>query len=148
MAFELTNGEIILQKSKVHWRSYFYPILWIILGAGIFISSYFVGLQHYKWVSLVFVIPYFCKYISNNCKKFIVTNHRVYFEEGIIHKIETDLSMASINNVMLRANLLQRILGAGDVIVVTGNDSPLELNDISHPSKFKSAIANVLKDKE
>lgn len=143
MSIDLDYGEFVIAKTKAHWKTYFYSFLWFIWGSSIYWGAVKMDLAAWKWVGTIFSLPFLYQFVANKSKEYIVTNYRVYYIKGILSKEEYVIPAVNINNVILDASFLQRILGTGDVIICTGNDSNLVLHDIKNPERFKAAISSI-----
>ena len=92
-------------------------------------------------IALIFFYPFCTKWLENKCKSYVVTNQRLYLEEGILSKSKKDIPLAKINDVVLEQSLFQRLVGAGDIVILTGNDVALRISFIDKPNEFKDAIS-------
>ena len=92
-------------------------------------------------IALIFFYPFCNKWLENKCKSYVVTNQRLYLEEGVLSKSKKDIPISKINDVVLNQSLFQRIVGAGDIVILTGNDMALRIAYIDKPNEFKDAIS-------
>jgi uncharacterized membrane protein YdbT with pleckstrin-like domain len=73
--------------------------------------------------------------------EFVLTNHRVIQQQGILSKSSMDSRLDKINNIEHRQSLWGRILGYGDVEIDTASETGIcRFNNVAHPVEFKSAI--------
>jgi membrane protein YdbS with pleckstrin-like domain len=73
--------------------------------------------------------------------EFILTNHRVIQQQGILAKRSMDSRLDKINNIEHRQSLWGRILGYGDVEIDTASETGIcRFNNVAHPLEFKRAI--------
>lgn len=74
-------------------------------------------------------------------EQYIVTNRRVMQTEGIVNKKTSDSSLEKVNDVILTQSFLGRILGYGDLEIITGSDVGINLlKRLAQPVKFKTAM--------
>jgi len=74
-------------------------------------------------------------------EEYIVTSHRVIQTEGIINKKTADSSLEKINDVVLVQSVFGRILGYGNLEIVTGSDIGVNnLTRLRDAITFKTAM--------
>lgn len=74
-------------------------------------------------------------------EQYIVTNRRVMQTAGIVNKKTSDSSLEKVNDVVLTQSVMGRILGYGDLEIVTGSDVGINLlKRLAQPIKFKTAM--------
>jgi uncharacterized membrane protein YdbT with pleckstrin-like domain len=72
---------------------------------------------------------------------FVVTSDRVIHREGIIGKSSMEIPLEAINDVRFEQSVLERILGAGDLIIQSASESGREtFSDIRHPEEVQRTI--------
>jgi hypothetical protein len=107
-----------LQLEPSIWRDLFG---W--LGLGLLV----VGLA---WLTQI--------YLSWYAQDYVVTNRRVMKVEGILKKRSADSSLEKINDAVLEQSVLGRILGYGDLDILTANEQSVDrLRMLSHAQRFK-----------
>jgi uncharacterized membrane protein YdbT with pleckstrin-like domain len=73
--------------------------------------------------------------------EFVLTNHRVIQQQGILSKRSMDSRLDKINNIEHRQSLWGRLLGYGDVEIDTASETGIcRFNNVAHPLEFKRAI--------
>jgi len=90
-------------------------------------------------------LPIFFRFLSNYCKEYVVTTERLYLEDGILAKSKKDIPLNKINDIELTQGIIQRMVGSGNLLVLTGNDKSKRLKDISNPEKFKNEVSQLLR---
>lgn len=76
-----------------------------------------------------------------SAEQYLVTTHRVIQTEGIINKKTVDSSLEKVNDIVLTQSFLGRILGYGDLEILTGSDVGINLlHRLAAPVKFKTAL--------
>jgi len=73
-------------------------------------------------------------------KYYIVTNFRVMKVEGILNKSHRDASLDQVNDLLLTAPLIGRVLGYGHLTVMTANEQSITYHYIKHPVQFKKTL--------
>lgn len=83
------------------------------------------------------------KYLAWWNEEYLVTNRRVVQVKGIINKHVIDSSLEKVNDVVLYQSLLGRLLGYGDIEILTASEIGVNrLHKISDPVKFKTEMLN------
>jgi hypothetical protein len=76
-------------------------------------------------------------------ERYAVTNRRVMLIRGIINKHVSDSALEKVNDVVLVQSVLGRLLGYGDVEIITGSDIGVNLfRRIARPVDFKREMLN------
>jgi len=97
------------------------------------------------WIALL-VIAYsvvwtILRYISWVTSHFVVTNRRVMYRSGWLSKSGMDIPLDRINNVIISRNVIERMFGAGDLLIesagVTGQQ---RFSDIRSPTTVQNQI--------
>lgn len=148
MALKLRTNEELKIKADFHWSSYLFPGIW-----AAFLTLFIIGLLAAPktdgestpifWFVILGWAPLISKFLANKCKDYSVTNQRLYVEEGIIAKKKKDIPLQKINDLEVSQGILQRMLGAGNILVLTGNDKPTILANIDNPEAFKNQISEI-----
>jgi uncharacterized membrane protein YdbT with pleckstrin-like domain len=74
---------------------------------------------------------------------YVVTNRRIIQAQGIINKHVIDSSLEKINDVVLTQSALGRMLGYGDLEILTGSEIGVNLlRRIADPVRFKTEMLN------
>ena len=74
-------------------------------------------------------------------EQYLVTNRRVMQTAGIVNKKTSDSSLEKVNDVVLTQSVLGRVLGYGDLEIVTGSDVGINLlKRLANPIKFKTTM--------
>ena len=76
-------------------------------------------------------------------ERYVVTNRRVMLIRGIINKHVSDSALEKVNDVVLVQSVIGRLLGYGDVEIITGSDIGVNLfQRITRPVDFKREMLN------
>lgn len=146
MAIQLRQDEQVQCEANFHWSSYLIPGIW----AFVFTLSAFgqllrpqISFSSVFFTLLIAAFPITFVWLRNKNKAYVVTNQRLYVENGILMKSKTDIPFHKINDISFNQGLFQRILGTGDISVMTGNDKPTKLANLSLPEKFREALSAI-----
>ncbi|MGA1435870.1 MAG: PH domain-containing protein [Ilumatobacteraceae bacterium] len=89
------------------------------------ISGFGVALRWLSWVTTYFV----------------VTSDRVIFRSGIISRRGVEIPLGRVNNVLFNQSLLERVIGAGDLLIESGGESGQQtFTDVRNPDRVQNAI--------
>jgi uncharacterized membrane protein YdbT with pleckstrin-like domain len=81
------------------------------------------------------------RYIRWVSTHFVVTTDRVIYREGVIAKRGIEMPLERVNNVSLNQSILQRIVGAGDLLIESGGeDGQQHFTDIRRPEVVQNVI--------
>jgi membrane protein YdbS with pleckstrin-like domain len=82
------------------------------------------------------------KLLVLRANEYVLTNHRVLRNTGILNRQSMDSRLDKINNIEHRQSLWGRLLGFGDVEIDTASEHGMAVfRNISRPLDFKRAIA-------
>ena len=155
MALVLQSGEKELIRVDLHWSRYIVPGAWALLGGmgllGMLIATVYaeskdakVSLSVFVMMALIHFLPIFIRWLGNKCKVYAVTNTRVYIEEGIIFKSKIDIPFSKINDITMSEGPIQRLLGSGNISIMTGHSKPTAIKDITSPEVFRGKIYGIV----
>jgi uncharacterized membrane protein YdbT with pleckstrin-like domain len=147
------NEQIVL-ITRPHWITIVGALLingflvLLLLGIGV-LSSLFLG--PLAWIGLAVVgvialVPLW-RLVSDWLHwlndLYVVTNRRIIQAQGIINKHVIDSSLEKINDVVLTQSALGRMLGYGDLQILTGSEIGVNLlRRIAEPVRFKTEMLN------
>jgi membrane protein YdbS with pleckstrin-like domain len=136
----LANGEIIVLRSRQHWLALIAQARWALLawlvtiGALIVIAAF--GLEGTDggtvlgWIALVALVVGLVLFFLHAwrwwAQDYIVTNRRIMKVEGVFNKNAADSSLEKINDAILRQGVIARMLGYGDLDILTAADSAID----------------------
>ena len=154
MAIKLKANEEIRATANFHWSSYIFAGVWaafFCLAALVSLISVAQGKSSVGALVQILVIGFFplgFRLLQNKCKHYVVTNQRLYVEQGILAKTKRDIPLNKINDLEMNQGILQRYWDAGNIFVLTGNDKPTRLTNISAADDFKAKISAMLEREE
>lgn len=151
----LNPDEDIVFDLHPHWKALVVPTL--LAPVIVFASTYGAGkipeggnqgklriavaaLAAFTFVWLV-VVPYVRWYTTH----FVVTTRRVIMREGLIARKGRDIPIFRINDVTFEHTVLERLLGAGTLVVESaGERGQVTLSDIPHVEDVQRAIYTLI----
>lgn len=149
----LGKGERILVIARKHWTTLLMSGLVSLFIVAILLVLYALSgdaspLKFLSGVRAVFlfalVLPlgkFGWDFIQWEAEQYLVSNYRVIQTEGIVNKRTSDSSLEKVNDVVLTQSVLGRVLGYGDLAIITGSDVGTNLlKRLSEPVRFKTAM--------
>lgn len=96
---------------------------------------------------LIFPVVHFAiRALNWHNEQYIVTNRRVMQIKGVINKHVSDSSLEKVNDVVLDQSILGRLMGYGNLEIITGSDIGANyFKRMAQPIRFKT---NMLDQKE
>ena len=155
---QLGANEKILYTERHHWIFPIAEMIKWIIAAGIIIvvlvlfKTWFHGTWT-NWLFVALLVPVFrivWGFISWRMNVYALTNRRVVEVTGVINKTVSDSSLEKLTDVVLRQSILGRMLGFGDIEVLTAAASAgiNNLKQIRKPMEFKQAMVNAKEELE
>ncbi|MCT4263274.1 PH domain-containing protein [Elizabethkingia anophelis] len=138
------NTEIpidIIYSGKIHWMSYFIPVIQSFLGV-IGLLSFAVTIGFFKLISLGLTVLLYkgvVKILQLKFTKIYITKKYLTITTGIINKTTVDISLYRIEGKKVYQSLLGRIFNYGRVYVSTGEITKSFV--IANPNEFKDSIS-------
>jgi membrane protein YdbS with pleckstrin-like domain len=146
----LNPGEEVAVDLNPHWLYFFEPVatlagivilalivqfqlgdgtiqdsLSIVLVVGILVAAVWAGIRYLKWTTT----------------NFVVTDDRVIFRHGIFAKSGVQIPLERINNVNFHQRFIERMVGAGDLLIESGGESgQSRFTDVRHPDQIQKLI--------
>jgi hypothetical protein len=154
----LASGEVVLRRGRQHWMALLLSsrdalLLWVAGIAAFFLGSVVVSphsdllatLLGYVALGLLLAgLALFLKKLWEWwAQDYLITNRRIVKVEGILNKRSADSSLEKISDAVLRQDLLARLMGYGDLDIVTAAESAIDrYHMLDRPSDFKRAMLN------
>jgi uncharacterized membrane protein YdbT with pleckstrin-like domain len=153
----LSKGEVIVVRSRQHWIALIASalingfvvivamVLRMVIGSVLPLTlppAVFDVLTLATVVVVLFgIVRFGWDALQWWAEEYIVTNRRVIQTEGIINKRTADSSLEKVNDVVLVQSFFGRILGYGNLEIVTGSDVGVNnLIRLRDPISFKTAM--------
>ena len=143
---QLQPGEEILYRAQVT-RLTLAPLLGLaaaaLIGAAVAQAHFQSPPAALTLLALAAVVGavYLWKDFIRRANDYVLTNHRIIRETGVLSRRSMDSRLDKINNVEHRQTFWGRLLNYGDVEIDTASETGAALfREISHPLEFKNAI--------
>ncbi len=146
----LGKNEKILWRARQHWivlaanfviNLFLFIAIWV-LYAVMGSIGFLVNIRTWTLLALVIPIGWFgWELLQWWAEEYLITTHRVVQTEGLINKHTKDSSLEKINDITLNQSVLGRILGYGDLEIITGSDIGTNvLRRLARPVNFKKTL--------
>lgn len=91
-------------------------------------------------LSLLLIPAY--HHLKNKTVKYTLTDSKVEINKGLISHTTRNLPLRSIQDVIIRATVPQRLLGFGDIVIenATEEDEEIVLKNINSPKKYADIL--------
>ena len=149
----LNDNETITLDIHPHWWYFAGPVsilVGLLVLAAVIRSKLDGGIEtaltYVVFVALVVAIAYliveFTKWATTN---FVVTSHRIIFREGVLSRRGTEITLEKVNNLAFHQTIIERIIGAGDLLIESGGETGQEtFSDIRSPEQVQKIIQSAL----
>ena len=83
------------------------------------------------------------EYLQWRFTNFAITSSRVIYQQGLVSKKGIEIPLERVNNVNFNQTIVERILGAGDLLIESGGqDGQQKFTDIQRPQEVKKILLN------
>jgi membrane protein YdbS with pleckstrin-like domain len=154
----LTDGEEVVLHKHPHWKMLIIPVLifLVVVGAAAYGSALFAKQSWHQvaWIAfavVAVVLIVWCTIMPLmrwRTTHFIVTTDRVMSREGVLNRTGMDIPLSRINSVRFVHGLIDRIWGAGTLIIESASDEPLEFDDIPQVEYVHSLLYREVNDED
>jgi membrane protein YdbS with pleckstrin-like domain len=140
----LNSYEEVALDLHPHWSYFWEPLIGVVIAVALAVVLLVLsGVT--VWVPVVIVLLGLLwlggRYIRWVSTHFVVTSDRVIYREGVIAKHGIEMPLERVNNVSLRQSILQRIIGAGDLLIESaGEDGQQHFTDVRRPEIVQNLI--------
>lgn len=140
----LTTDEAIVTSFRPHWKLLVLPVAWFLLFsvAWYLVLYWFDGVAWGFLVYLVlilwFVVAPFVRWWTT---RYVLTSERLITRRGLISKSGIEIPLESITNVNFSQRVIERMIGAGDLLVESAGESGQSAyRNITRPDKFQTLL--------
>lgn len=151
LAKVLGDDERILRITRRHWLVRFFKtapwaIGFLVLagGAAWLFNTTYQGDQRWLWLAIASAVPlagWIWEHLVWRNQMNVMTDRRVIQLEGVLNKTVADSLLEKLNDVKTEQSLLGRILGYGDIVILTASEQGAnKLRTIADPLGFKRAM--------
>ena len=152
----LTEGEQVVIHKHPHWKMLILPAFFfvVIVAAGAFLAA-LANKESWRliaWAGIVVVGVALIVWLTMKpllrwkTTHFIVTTNRVMAREGVLNRTGLDIPLSRINSVRFEHGLIDRMWGAGTLIIESASDDPLEFDDIPRVEYVHSLLYREVND--
>ena len=79
---------------------------------------------------------------------FVVTSQRVIFRQGVLSRRGVEIPLDRVNNVNFAQSILERMLGAGDLLIESASEDGQQLfSDIRNPEQVQNLIHEAIQSR-
>jgi uncharacterized membrane protein YdbT with pleckstrin-like domain len=145
----LNDDETVVLDFHPHWIYFAEAVLALLGSIALGIVALTLddsGLKDtLRIVSLVLIVGtalwVVARYILWITSNFVITSDRVIYRAGLFAKHGIDIPLERVNNIRLNQSLLERIFGAGDLIIESGSEfGQSRFSDIRQPENVQKLI--------
>ena len=88
--------------------------------------------------SAIWLVIRYSKWLTTH---FVITNLRIIFRSGLVSKRGIEIPLDRVNTVHFHQGLMERIVGAGDLLIESGGESGQQrFTDIRQPDRVQRVI--------
>ena len=152
----LADGELIVVRSRQHWlalisKARWALLAWLVAILAMGISLYFglegVAGEVVGGLALIALVVGLVLFLLHAwrwwAQDYIVTNRRIMKVEGVFNKHAADSSLEKINDAVLVQGVIARMLGYGDLDILTAADSAIDrYRMLASAASFKIEMLN------
>jgi uncharacterized membrane protein YdbT with pleckstrin-like domain len=142
----LNDDESVVLDLHPHW--WYFVEAAVVLLASIILAIVALALDWpngVRWVCLglivlsaLWLLARYVKWLTTN---FVVTTDRVIFRRGLFAKSGIQIPLERVNTVHYSQSFIERILGAGDLMIESGAERGQErFTDVRHPDRVTNTI--------
>ena len=133
----LADGEVVVVRSRQHWLALLIEgragVALLMVGLVLVVVAANLNQSARDIVSLIALVSLVVGLLLFGlqawqwwAQDYMITNRRILKVEGIINKRSADSSLEKINDAILEQNLWGRILGYGDLDILTAADAAID----------------------
>ena len=154
----LADHESIVFDLRPHWVALAKPVLWLLLWLAVWITGYqvaknvldepnltqnIVAIVSLAGILYMAIFPY-VKWQSTH---FVLTTDRLITRWGVISKNSKEIPLERINDVTFNQSVVDRILGAGDLLVESaGERGQTRIQNVRKPEQVQLMIYKETED--
>jgi uncharacterized membrane protein YdbT with pleckstrin-like domain len=150
----LNQDEDIVVDVHPHWLFFAEPAL-TVLGLAILtiVLAVVAGNATLNIVMLILVAVALLwaawRAVTWRTTHFVITTDRLIYRSGVFAKRGIQIPLERVNNVNFKQGVLERIVGAGDLLVESaGEDGQQRFTDVRHPDRIQNIIHAQINENE
>ncbi len=142
----LNDHETLVLDLHPHW--WYFVEAAVALGAAIVLGILALAGDWptgVKWATVALIVAsalwLLARYIKWLTTNFVVTSDRVVFRHGVFAKSGIEIPLERINSVHFTQTIIERILGAGDLMIESGSEQGQQrFSDVRNPDRVTKVI--------
>lgn len=146
----LLANERVIYRTHPHWLYFISPLLVILFGGALIwlalqkkldIGTFAQYMLYLGYITIgIGFISFLKEYIHHRTSEYVVTNQRVFVQEGVLGRKTTSMILAQIEAVEVDQTLVARIMDFGHVEITGSGGAASKFTYIHRPEKFRRAI--------
>jgi uncharacterized membrane protein YdbT with pleckstrin-like domain len=150
----LNDRETIVLDLHPHWW-YFVEaavalVASIAFGIVVLAADWHTSL---RWLALALIVLsalwLIARFVRWRTTNFVVTSDRVIFRHGVLAKAGIEIPLERINSVHFRQSIIERMLGAGDLLIESGSEQGQQrFTDVRNPDRVTNTIHRQMDENE
>jgi uncharacterized membrane protein YdbT with pleckstrin-like domain len=147
----LGKNEQILWRARQHWivlsanfviNLFIFVAIWALYALMGSIGGFLLDIRTVALLALLIPICWFgWEFLQWWAEEYLITTSRVVQTEGLVNKHTKDSALEKINDITLNQSVLGRLLGYGDLAIITGSDMGTNmLKRLAKPVEFKKTL--------
>jgi len=142
----LNEGEDVVLDLHPHWwflgKQTAALLAAIVLGAVVLLNVDNGVVQLLAGVLILAALAWWTmRYLDWRTTNFVVTTDRLIYRHGVLSKHGIEIPLERVNNVLFSQRLLERVLGAGDLVIESAGESGRQaFSDVRKPSAVQNEI--------
>jgi uncharacterized membrane protein YdbT with pleckstrin-like domain len=136
----LTAGERVLYRAKLHWIVFRRPVIWLLI-ALVFWKNGSQEVSVVEWVALpLAIVSAITAYIHYTTSEFGLTNKRVLVKIGFIRRNSLETLLTRVEGILVNQGIFGRLLGYGSMTISGTGGSKEPFHKIAHPLEFRKRV--------
>lgn len=147
----LADHETVQLDVHPHWWTFAEPaaalVASVVLGI---VAKWQLDGDTEKWVVWLAIILIaisaiwlVIRYLQWSTTNFVITSNRIIYRSGILAKSGIEIPRARVNNVLFNQSVLERIFGAGDLLIESGGEvGQQRFTNVRQPERVKNLITS------
>lgn len=91
-------------------------------------------------VGIIVVISFLIEAIRFNSRELVLTPDKLVYREGVFSVHTTTVQLVEVKMVETKQNLIQRILGIGNLLIVSDAQQPYQVKNVKSPDRLSRKI--------
>jgi uncharacterized membrane protein YdbT with pleckstrin-like domain len=142
----LNDEETVVLDLHPHWWYFVEAVVALVASIAFAIVALVADWPSaVKWVAIALIVAsagwMLVRYTRWRTTNFVVTSDRVIFRHGLFAKAGIEIPLERINSVHFNQSFIERILGAGDLMIESGSEQGQQrFTDVRNPDTVTNTI--------